>query len=112
MNNKLINLSTKDSRCNISDRQIDKAVSVLNAVLNKEKQYENVLGWFDTDKWANDELLDQYIELSNRIRDNADCFVVIGVGGSNQASRAVIEALEDKINGPDILWIGNNISRS
>ena len=40
---------------------------------------------------------------------DCDAFVVIGIGGSNQSSRAAVKALRPK-DGPAILWAGNTIS--
>lgn len=43
------------------------------------------------------------------IRQNAEVFVLVGVGGSNQAARAMIEALGGP-GGPEILYAGNTLS--
>lgn len=43
------------------------------------------------------------------IRKNADAFVIVGVGGSNQAARAVIECLRDK-DAPEIFYAGNTLA--
>jgi len=70
---------------------------------------ENVLGWMDISKLANDELIAAIEAKADEIRQNADVFILIGIGGSNQGSRAVIEALQVDQK-PKILYAGNNLS--
>lgn len=51
-----------------------------------------------------------------RVRDRAQAFVVIGIGGSYLGARAALELLrsprhnEAKMSGPDVYFIGNGIS--
>lgn len=47
--------------------------------------------------------------LAKEIRENADAFVLIGVGGSNNAARSVVEALRED-NAPEIIYAGNTLS--
>ncbi|HAA25685.1 MAG TPA: glucose-6-phosphate isomerase [Ruminiclostridium sp.] len=58
-------------------------------------------------------------DAAERIRNNSDVFIVIGIGGSYLGARAAIEALNHtfynqlpgiKRNGPQIYFAGNNIS--
>ena len=46
---------------------------------------------------------------AEEIRREADVFVIVGVGGSNQAARGVIEALP-RPEGPEIVYLGNTLS--
>ena len=48
-------------------------------------------------------------EIAKELRENADAFVLIGVGGSNNAARSVIEALK-KDDAPEIIYAGNTLS--
>lgn len=70
---------------------------------------DDVLGWLNVDEWASQEAVDQIMKMADEVRKNADVFVLIGVGGSNQAARAVIKAFQSS-DGPEILYAGNNIS--
>lgn len=81
----------------------------LDEALSKEKIYENSLGWLDIDEWAGEAALKRIQDTANEVRNDADVFVLIGVGGSNQAARAVISALPQE-NAPEILYAGNNLS--
>ena len=66
----------------------------LDYILDGESLYKESLGWFDTLKWASDDWLDRITAIVDDIRGIADTFVLIGVGGSDNASRSVIEALD------------------
>ena len=74
-----------------------------------EDRYRISLGWHDVDEWAGEKWLSRYEELAAKVRKDADALVVIGIGGSNQAARAVYEALGGK-SGVEIIWAGNSIS--
>lgn len=80
----------------------------LELVLNHQIKYEDSLGWFRVEKWANTQMLTGLKELAKEVRKDADVFVVIGVGGSNNAARSVIKALQ--IDGPEIIYSGNTLS--
>lgn len=67
------------------------------------------LGWLDTEEWANESIISRLEEIAAQIRENADVFVLIGVGGSNNAARAVIEALKQE-GPPEIVYAGNTLS--
>ena len=78
-------------------------------MLAGEAQHRDNLGWFSVDEAAGPERVDFLLEQAARVRADADAFVVIGIGGSNQAARAVVKALRPE-DGPAILWAGNTIS--
>ncbi len=79
------------------------------SILDKEEKYVDSLGWFFVEKWANREYVQKLKKMAEDIRKKADVFVIIGVGGSNNAARAVIEALQvdDKVK---IVYAGNTLS--
>ena len=90
-------------------QRLQAAAPLLAEVLAGEEQYQDNLGWFAVDEAAGPERVDFLLEQAARVRADADAFVVIGIGGSNQAARAVVKALRPE-NGPAILWAGNTIS--
>ncbi len=78
-------------------------------------------GWVNLPKDYNKEQFMEIKKSAERIRDNSDVFIVIGIGGSYLGARACIEALnhnfynslpKEKRNGPEIYFVGNNISSS
>lgn len=82
---------------------------VLDAIRSGEQCYEDSLGWTHTDQWASEEMITRFESLAKEIRENADVFVLIGVGGSNNAARSVIEALKTE-DGPEVIYAGNTLS--
>ena len=83
--------------------------SVLNEAKAGEKCYADSQGWLDTEEWADDAKLKHLEEFAKEIRANADAFVLIGVGGSNNAARSVVEALRED-GAPEIIYAGNTLS--
>ena len=78
-------------------------------------------GWIDLPKSYDREEFQNIKDSANKIKENSDVFIVIGIGGSYLGARACIEALnhsfynvlpKDKRRGPEIYYIGNNISSS
>lgn len=84
----------------------EKAGMALSRFLTME-DHEKVLGW------VSPAILDDELEAikakAEEIKREGDLFVLVGVGGSNQAARAMIEALADG-KGPEILYMGNTLS--
>ena len=110
----MIELSVLDGRGVVSPGALNKALAgaapVLDACAAGEAQYAGSLGWLHVDEWAGEEQLAQIEALAGRIRDMADVFVLIGVGGSNNAARAAIEALGRGPGGVEVVWAGNTLS--
>ena len=77
------------------------------AATAKESPDWGVTGWLHCDQAAMQRA--QIAEKAKEIRENADVFVLVGVGGSNQAARAMIEAIQ-KPGGPEIVYAGNTLS--
>ena len=74
-----------------------------------EEKYADSLGWLDTEQWADDETVGRIESIAAEIREKADAFVLIGVGGSNNAARSVIEAIQEP-GTPEIVYAGNTLS--
>lgn len=83
--------------------------SYLELVKCGEEQYSDNLGWMDVDEWAGERWLTEYQKLAGEVQKNADVLVVIGIGGSNQAARAVVDAI-GATGSVNIVWAGNSIS--
>ena len=76
-------------------------------------------GWLHLPINYDKEEFDRIKTASKKIRNTSDVLLVIGIGGSYLGARAVIEALshsfynelsKEKRKGPEIYFIGNNIS--
>lgn len=98
-------------RCEKYHQMLKDNLPVLEGI-GSEADFEKCgdsLGWFDIDTWANEAELSAIEELAARVRRDADVFVLIGVGGSNNAARSVIEAFPE-CDGPEIVYAGNSLS--
>ena len=70
------------------------------------------LGWRELLIDPNDALLEDVQQTAERIRNDADVLLVIGIGGSYLGARAVIDALTPYFGktGPEILFAGHHMS--
>lgn len=75
--------------------------------LYADEDKDQVLGWLHVQTAAVQ--MDLIREKAKEVRERADVFVIVGVGGSNQAARAMIEAAQDRV-GPEIVYLGNSLS--
>lgn len=87
---------------------------VLRKINNISAENSDAMGWFYVTSYADQNILDRICSKASEVRENADIFLIIGVGGSNQGARAAIEALGNINAGsgknPLILYAGNNLS--
>ncbi len=69
------------------------------------------LGWRDILAKPNDAELEEISQLATKIRQDADIFIVCGIGGSYLGAKAVIDALTPhfRANGPEILYAGHHM---
>ena len=88
---------------------LEKNIEALKTAQKGEDRYSASLGWHSVREWAGEDWLEKYETLASSIRKDMDALVVIGIGGSNQAARAVYEGLGKK-NNVEIIWAGNTIS--
>lgn len=108
----MITLDIKDTKTGGGERldsYIKACENVLSQVVSGEEKYKDFLGWFHTSQWAGEDTLDRIQALADQIRADGDAFVLIGVGGSNNAARSVIEALKTE-DSPQIIYGGNTLS--
>jgi glucose-6-phosphate isomerase len=82
---------------------------IIESLDNSNIKYKDSLGWWNLDQEASKEKLDKINSLAAKIRSLGSVLVLIGIGGSNQGARAVIEALEKK-DDFEVIWAGNNLS--
>ncbi|MCK4288237.1 MAG: glucose-6-phosphate isomerase, partial [Bacteroidales bacterium] len=93
--------------------EIDKHFKTL---FNKTGKGKNFLGWINLPSEIEKDLIKDLESDAKKMREIADVFVVIGIGGSYLGARAVIEALSHNFNNlletgknPLILFAGQNI---
>ncbi len=107
-----ITLSFADARPVLApgalEEQVRAAAPLLAEAAAGEERYRDNLGWHSVDEAAGPERVDFLLEQAARVAD-ADAFVVIGIGGSNQAVPGRRQGPAAG-GGPAILWAGNTIS--
>ncbi len=112
MNNE-ITLSFVDAKGVLKPGELEAKLAasapILTVAAAGDPKYYPFQGWRTVDESAGPDRVNFLIEQAERVRADADAFVVIGIGGSNQSSRAAIKALRPK-GGPAIFWAGNTIS--
>jgi glucose-6-phosphate isomerase len=90
-----------------------------NMLHNKTGQGNDFLGWIDLPVNYDKEEFQRIKKSAEKIRDDSDVLIVIGIGGSYLGSRAAIEMLshtfynsvsKDKRKSPSVYFVGNNIS--
>lgn len=90
------------------DKEISKALRALLSILEREGEGSNMLGWLDLPNTPESQL-DTVTKASIRIRDENDCLVVVGIGGSYLGAKAAIEALPEEASFP-VIFAGNSLS--
>ncbi|MDR0969677.1 MAG: glucose-6-phosphate isomerase [Lentimicrobiaceae bacterium] len=87
---------------------------VYRMIYDKTGAGNDFLGWVDLPSQTNESLLEDIIACAKTIRQKAELFVVIGIGGSYLGARAVIESLSTYFshyeNQTRVIYAGQNIS--
>ncbi|WFD11057.1 glucose-6-phosphate isomerase [Tepidibacter hydrothermalis] len=96
------------------------SIKMAHDLLHSKKGPGNdFLGWVDLPKNYDKEEFDRIKKAANRIKENSDVLIVIGIGGSYLGARAAIEMLGHSFRNnltkkdreyPEIYFMGNNIS--
>jgi len=91
--------------------RVDEVIASLRAHSCPGYQF---LGWMDLPSRTSEAEIKAVANMADEIRQQADCLVVIGIGGSYLGARAVIEgcspALRQPGQGPEILYAGHHLS--
>lgn len=112
----MIKTDVKSARSFLSDNEyaevFELAEKSYQQVKNKTGEGSEWLGWQRILKEPNDAELEEISSHAERIRKDADIFIVCGIGGSYTGAMAIIKALSPyfKNNGPEILYAGHHMS--
>ena len=97
-----------------AQKQLDNAYEQL---VSRSGAGNDFLGWLDLPEAAGSSEIADVKRVAERLRQQSEVVVVIGIGGSYLGARAVIEALqshfralEPNANAPLVVFAGNNIS--
>lgn len=112
----MIKVDTRLARKYLSDTAVQESLSrssvSFEEVKSKTGKGQEWLGWRDIVANPNDALLSEISSLAGRIRNQADVFIVCGIGGSYLGAKAVIDALVPIFSpeGPEIIYAGHQMS--
>lgn len=84
------------------------AADICRNIIENNDEDSGMKGWLTPG--CDQQVMEKMRLKAEEIRKNADVFVIVGVGGSNQAARAVIKALQNKGSSPRIVYAGNTLS--
>lgn len=87
-----------------------KKINILKNVIQGIDGYQDSLGWFDVKEHADKRIIANIQKIADEIRKKADIFILIGVGGSNNSARSIIEAFKIGNSNTEILYSGNTLS--
>ncbi len=109
----MLKLTVLDEKQTVSEedlrQELDRSAELLERCKQGEARYADSLGWLNVAEWAGPGHLARVEALAAEIRQKADVFVLIGVGGSNNAARAVEKAIAPP-DGTEIVYAGNTLS--
>lgn len=109
----MLNIKIRDLNNRVTDAELKQAMKDAAQILARaqagEEKYADSLGWLNPEKWAGEDTLAQIEAIAAEVQADSDAFVLIGVGGSNNAARSVINALADDSK-PEIIYAGNTLS--
>lgn len=106
----------------VSNHELENLVPFVNTahelLHNKTGPGNNYLGWLDLPKNISLKIVDSIIEAANKIKNDSDILIVVGIGGSYLGSRAIIEMIKSPLYNsinkkyPNIYFAGTNMSPS
>lgn len=90
----------------------EKGDQIAQVIENRTGAGNDFLGWLDYTSKLPSEEIERIIRAGKKIRENFDCLVVCGIGGSYLGARAVIEAINGLYPSDDfeIIFFGNTLS--
>ena len=77
-------------------------------LLDSPESHKGLKGWMGKASFSAS-VMDEIHSIADRIRSTGDLFILVGVGGSNQAAQAAIDALGDDFS-RNIRYAGNGLS--
>ena len=117
-----LNLNDKFLRDFVSAEELANMQPMVNTahqmLVDRSGAGSDFLGWVDLPVNYDRNEFEAVKAAAEKIKNNCDVFIVIGIGGSYLGARAVVEFLKSPLynnlpkNTPDIYFSGNSISAS
>lgn len=110
--------NTKILESNVK-KYTEEVATIHKELHEKSKSKKEFLGWLELPTNYDKKEFEKIKKSAQKIREDSDILLVIGIGGSYLGARAVIEALTNTFNNmlekeqrkaPQILYVGNNLN--
>ena len=92
--------------------QQEKAIKALKSLKNGTCKGSDFLGWLDLPVQITENELERISSCADRLREQTDVVVIIGIGGSYLGAKAVIEAMSgsfDVYSGTRVVFCGQSV---
>ena len=103
-----ITCNTKPAVSHVSEQEINTYLHhkkhIIESVQRGLAQDKGSLGWFTVEQSCSKELH----EIAAKVQGMAEVMIVIGIGGSNRAAIAALEALKRTVNSPTTLYFAGD----
>ena len=110
----LIRYDTKMLEGFVSDEEIQgilpELVKAHNLLAERSGPGNDFLGWLDLPAGTDMSLIEDIEETAEKLKENSDVVIVIGIGGSYLGAKSAIEMLSDEFEGKNVIFAGHNIS--
>lgn len=116
MANIKVDLSNTGVAMNEIFKYSEKVTQIHNELQEKKNDKKEFLGWLELPTNYDKEEFERIQKAAEKIKNDSEILVVIGIGGSYLGARAVIESLThtfynlEKRNTPRVFFAGNNMS--
>lgn len=110
----MLKLNNKTLEGIVSPQEVAEQISLYKEKLERVQRGligdPNRLGWFNL-PCSIDEYIAPFVSLAGKVHNIATTMIVVGIGGSNRGSMAVLQALHRKISSPTrIVYAGDTLS--
>lgn len=109
----MIKVNLTHSTCKEHVFEFEQEVSKIHQQLHQKTcEGNDFLGWLNYPNEIHPAMIDEINKMAQKVRQNCDVLVVIGIGGSYLGAKAAIDALNGLYpqNGLEIIYLGNTLS--
>lgn len=105
--NTIFSVTTYNDMLNPKDDNYEKSNKFVSQLFNKEYEYS---GWVHQPWNISIDTINSINVLADKVRNECDVLIIIGIGGSFLGAKAVIDALNPCTSNPRIYFVGHTLS--
>lgn len=107
----------------VSDEELENIKELIysadDSLLNRTGKGSEMLGWMDLPHDTSEEEIERINKAADKIKKQADVFIVVGIGGSYLGAKAIIDMFSNSFSNmiprserkfPEIIFAGNTLS--